>query len=780
MAKTDNLTDFLTGVANAIRTKKGTTAKINPQNFEIEIGSITVSKPEQEKTAALSMLSGDQIVSPDSGKVLSKVTIMKPASLIPENIRKDMDIGGVIGTLEMKPEQEKTAALSMLSGDQIVSPDSGKVLSKVTIMKPASLIPENIRKDMDIGGVIGTLEMKPEQEKTDALLMLNGDQIISPDSGKVLSKVTITKPTALIPENIRKSTEIGGVVGTLEEAKPEQEKPITITTNGSQTVTPDEGKVLSKVTITTNVPATPTEEKTVELALANGNQVLTPTAGKNFSKVTITKPVTLTPENIRKNTDIGGVVGILEEAKPEQEKTAEATNSKQIISPDNGKTLSSVIIEAAPLPSIGHPGYTNINGCLINIENDNLILGCNDSIIPSNVRITSIGDYAFWGCSGLTNVTIPDGVTSIGNSVFSECSGLTNVTIPDGVTSIGRRAFSGCSGLTSVTIPGSVISIGELAFSYCSELTSVTIPDGVTSIEQGVFLGCRGLTDIIIPNGVTSIGDSAFSDCRGLTDIIIPNGVTSIGYSAFRQCSELTSITIGGNITSIKSNTFDSCIKLTNIVIPNSVTSIGNYAFFYCKGLTSITIPDGVTSIGEGAFSGCSGLTSVTIPDGVTSIGDRAFNECSGLTSVIIGNSVTTIVSSAFSNCSGLTSITIPDSVTNIGSSAFWGCSELTSVIWNAENCTSAGSSRYPIFGNCLKLANVTIGENVKIIPNYVFSGCSGLTNVIMLPTTPPTLGSDAFPSNVTTITVPVGCGEIYKTASGWSAYADKIVEATA
>ena len=699
MAKTDNLTDFLTGVANAIRTKKGTTTKINPQNFEIEIGSITVSKPEQEKTAAL----------------------------------------------------------SMLSGDQIVSPDSGKVLSKVTIMKPASLIPENIRKDMDIGGVIGTLEMKPEQEKTDALLMLNGDQIISPDSGKVLSKVTITKPTALIPENIRKSTEIGGVVGTLEEAKPEQEKPITITTNGSQTVTPDEGKVLSKVTITTNVPATPTEEKTVELALANGNQVLTPTAGKNFSKVTITKPVTLTPENIRKNTDIGGVVGILEEANPEQEKTAEATNSKQIISPDNGKTLSSVIIEAAPLPSIGHPGYTNINGCLINIENDNLILGCNDSIIPSNVRITSIADYAFWGCSGLTNVTIPDGVTSIGNSAFSECSGLTNVTIPDGVTSIGRRAFSGCSGLTSVTIPGSVISIGELAFSYCSELTSVTIPDGVTSIEQGVFLGCRGLTDIIIPNGVTSIGDSAFN-----------------------QCSELTSITIGGNITSIKSNTFGSCIKLTNIVIPNSVTSIGNHAFFYCKGLTSITIPDGVTSIGDRAFNECSGLTSITIPDGVISIGDRAFSYCSELTSVIIGNSVTTIVSSAFSNCSGLTSITIPDSVTNIGSSAFWGCSELTSVIWNAENCTSAGSSRYPIFGNCLKLANVTIGENVKIIPNYVFSGCSGLTNVIMLPTTPPTLGSDAFPSNVTTITVPVGCGEIYKTASGWSAYADKIVEATA
>ena len=109
MAKTDNLTDFLTGVAEAIRTKKGTTAKINPQDFETEISSITTSKPEQEKTDALSMYSGNQIISPDNGKVLSKVTITKPTTLTPENIRKNIDIGGVVGTLEeAKPEQEKT------------------------------------------------------------------------------------------------------------------------------------------------------------------------------------------------------------------------------------------------------------------------------------------------------------------------------------------------------------------------------------------------------------------------------------------------------------------------------------------------------------------------------------------------------------------------------------------------------------------------------------------------------------------------------------------------
>lgn len=140
-------------------------------------------------------------------------------------------------------------------------------------------------------------------------------QIVVPEEGFYgLSKVTITKPATLVAANIKKDVNVGGVVGTLEPQKPEQEKPITITENGSQTVTPDEGKVLSKVTITTNVPATPTEEKTVTLALADGDQVITPTTGKNISKVTITKPAELLPENIKKGITIAGVVGTYEAA----------------------------------------------------------------------------------------------------------------------------------------------------------------------------------------------------------------------------------------------------------------------------------------------------------------------------------------------------------------------------------------------------------------------------------------------------------------------------------
>ncbi len=143
----------------------------------------------------------------------------------------------------------------------------------------------------------------------------------------------------------------------------------------------------------------------------------------------------------------------------------------------------------------------------------------------------------------ITSIFIGNGVTSIGEGAFYECSGLTSVTIPSSVTSIGRVAFYYCSSLTSVTIPNSVTSIEYEAFSWCTGLMSVTIPNSVTTIGEGAFYNCSGLTSVTIPYSVTSIGSLAFYNCSGLMSVTIPNSVTTIGEFAFANCSGLTCVT---------------------------------------------------------------------------------------------------------------------------------------------------------------------------------------------------------------------------------------------
>ena len=163
-------------------------------------------------------------------------------------------------------------------------------------------------------------------------------------------------------------------------------------------------------------------------------------------------------------------------------------------------------------------------------------------IIPATYEgmpVISVAYYSFQHDDKLLSIIIPDSVTSIGDQAFMDCTGLTSVVIGNSVASIGKYAFDGCTSLTNITIPDSVTSIGSSAFSDCTSLTSVVIGNSVTSISSSAFSGCTSLTSITIPDSVTSIGYRAFNFCSDLTTITIPDSVASIEDYAFSGCYKL-------------------------------------------------------------------------------------------------------------------------------------------------------------------------------------------------------------------------------------------------
>ena len=339
-----------------------------------------------------------------------------------------------------------------------------------------------------------------------------------------------------------------------------------------------------------------------------------------------------------------------------------------------------------------------------------------------------------------------------------------DVTIPNtvtyeyieySVTSIGNGAFQGCSGLTSITIPNSVTSIGNSAFYGCSGLTSITIPNSVTSIEGYAFVDCSGLTSITIPRSVTYIGWHAFFCCSGLTSIKVESG--NQYYDSRNNCNAIIYTKTATLMTGCK-----------NTTIPNSVTTIGSDAFRRCIGLTSMTIPNSVTSIVAGAFYGCSSLTSITIPNSVMCIGDNAFygtawynNHPDGLvyvgkvlygykgsmpenTRIVVPDGTLGIASEAFIDCKNLISVVIPSSVVRMGS-----------VIDSFNHLEPIPVDRARIFSGCDNLAYVRVlNSNPPFCESYI-----DLINTF-----------SSYADNIMLL-VPQGCLAAYQEANGWKQF---------
>ena len=325
--------------------------------------------------------------------------------------------------------------------------------------------------------------------------------------------------------------------------------------------------------------------------------------------------------------------------------------------------------------------------------------------------VTSIGNWAFYGCVKLTNVTIPASVAKIGIDAFWGCGALTdvyyggygidwlnacdgNTVVPSDVTVHYKDNLYGkgeCGDDASwvmtldgtLTISGTGEIIGASWYEARLQVKNAVIGDGVTSIGLYAFSGCENMASVTIPGSVTSIGVYAFERCKALINAAIPDSVTQLGTGAFLDCASLTSVAIPSGVTAIENNTFSNCSSLTNVSIPSSVESIGDWVFSGCTGLTAVTIPDSVTDIGTYTFFGCDSLTDVTIPKSVTSIDEWAFY-----------------------GCESLTSVTIPVSVTSIGESAFYACSRMADVYYKG---TAADWAKITIEEGNEDLTNATL-----------------------------------------------------------------------
>ena len=448
-------------------------------------------------------------------------------------------------------------------------------------------------------------------------------------------------------------------------------------------------------------------------------------------------------------------------------------------------------------------------------------------VITFDGELTTIGRGAFFGCSNLVEILLPDSITTIESMAFFQCSSLIGITIPDSVTSIGESAFTYCSSIeafygkfasedncclivdgkmiayaignsaTEYTIPDCVTSIEVGAATQCSTLKSLTIPDSVHTIKDNAFAVCNNLTSLTLGCGLKNIGYSAFAYCRNLLNVTLPDSVSNIDWGAFSYCENLRSIELPDTISLLPESIFCGCTSLQSIEIPNSVSYIAASAFFGCSSLRNVTIPNSVSHIDEKVFYGCSSLYDVTIPTSVNYIGEYAFAYCSGMNSLNIQGE-TVLGAAAFTGCTGKLTIkldTIPGSSSasespfyksafssiiidgypnSIEDYIFAYCEYLTSITIPSSVDTIKSNA----FRNCIRLHNITIPSAVNNIESYAFYNCSSMTQIVCLPAIPPSLGSNAF-KNLgygCKIYVPKSSEDLYK--ERWDEYKDDIIGA--
>ena len=410
--------------------------------------------------------------------------------------------------------------------------------------------------------------------------------------------------------------------------------------------------------------------------------------------------------------------------------------------------------------------------------------------------IEVIGYRCYSYLENLSAITIGDNVNTIEESAFEGCTSLTSITLPNGVTSIGDRAFDGCSGITTISCYAPYPpTVGRYAFRGLTSLERIYVPcESLDAYKSASVWG--GYTDIIRGfteerqwvSGTVCVDCDLYdaeieqSRCDSSEPWVDTGNYRTIGEpidfccKLYMEYDEDSGGKYGspcdGNPTLSSGNThINKTIRY--IKVGDCITHIAAETFWQLRYVSGITLPNSIVSIGDKAFGNCRGLDGeFVIPSGVTSISYSLFYECSSLDSIVIHSGVTSIGDSAFYGCSSLTSVTIPSGVTSIGGYTFYYCTSLTSVNMGS-GVTSIGGYA---FNTCRSLTSITIPDSVTSIGDSAFRFCSNLTSVTVNATTPPSLGTQAFGStNNCPIYVPAESLDAYKSASGWSDYADRI-----
>lgn len=432
--------------------------------------------------------------------------------------------------------------------------------------------------------------------------------------------------------------------------------------------------------------------------------------------------------------------------------------------------------------------YSGDGNCLIDRDDNTLILGTNSTVIPNTVKY--ITSNAFNGRTNLSTINIPASVTRIYGNAFDGCTKLREVWCEaETPASIQTTSFANISSNAVLYVPTieavatyeastwndyfSEIKIGKKEENgmswglilygtetgkytlwisgvkemedykdansapwskYADKIVAVELPSDMTHIGSYAFAGLNTVS-VDLPSALVSIADNAFNNCVALKSITIPKLVETIGEYCFASSSALESVTFGegSKLTSIGNYAFRKCGRLKNITIPASVGTIGENCFYYCTALESVTFEEGskLTSIGNYAFSYCNrGLKSIIIPASVETIGQSCFSYCSALESVTFeeGSELSSIAGDAFYRCVELLSITIPASVETIGESCFNLCATLNSVTFEEGSILSSIANS--AFIKCSSLQSITIPASVETIGQTSFAGCSKLSSV--------------------------------------------------